>query len=220
MAALLALLLLAGSVEIYDPTHAVAGEEVEVVVLVNGVRAPGEVVVTSPAGEEERHAGGYAKFEASAVGEWRVEYAGIERKLVVERSELGKLAEPLAYGATALAALIIAHAYWKSRRKLFVKKRLANGNVEIEVRNGGEELAGVRVIDHVPEDAELDLPAGAKAWESLEGKSVRWSVPVLHAGQRIVLSYGIRTGAKVLQGVEVRASHAREIRAVSDEVRI
>lgn len=219
-AALLVLLLLAGSVEIYAPLRATVGEEVEVVVLVNGVKAPGSVKVVSPAGEEKDYGGGYAKFGADGAGEWRVEYAGIERRVLVERTAAQMALEPLMYGATVIALFIIARAYLKSRRKLFVRKWIEGNGVGIEIRNGREELADVRVIDNVPEDAELDLPSGAKEWKTIDGRSVRWSIPVLQAGRCMILTYGIKTGAKVLPAVEVRASDAREIRARSDEVRV
>ena len=93
--------------------------------------------------------------------------------------------------------------------------------MSIEVRNGKEELVGVRVVDFVPDDAELDLPKGAREREGMDGRrSVVWSIPVLNAGQRVVLSYDIKTGASELPSAEVRASHALEIRTRSDRVHI
>ena len=217
-AALLLLLMLVGSIELYAPSRARAGEEVEVVALVNGVKAPGELVVVSPEGNVETYDGGYARFSVDEGGEWRVEYAGVVKRIAVEESTVHALAEPLAYFALVVALLIIASAFVKSRRKLFIRKRFDGGVVSIEVRNNREELVGVRVVDPVPEDAELDLPKGAREREGLNGRSVVWSIPVLRAGQRIVLRYGIKTSAKVLPGAEVRASHALEIRAASDGV--
>jgi len=128
--------------------------------------------------------------------------------------------EQLAYGAFAVVLIIIVYAFLKSRKKLFVDKRYEDGVVSIEVRSGGEELMGVLVIDAVPLDGRLDLPEGARESESVEGRSVRWSIPVLQAGRRVVLKYGLKTAEKVLPPVDVRASQAQEIRARSDEIHI
>ncbi|MDO8339157.1 MAG: hypothetical protein Q7T16_00710 [Candidatus Burarchaeum sp.] len=225
VALLLAMLFLAGAVELYAPGRARLGEQVEAVALVNGVQAAGEIGVVSPSGTEEKYAGGYARFEVDEAGVWKVEYEGEVREIIVETPlTLPAYAEPLAYGLFALALLVIAYAWLGARRKLFVEKRFRNGTVEIEVRNQGEELAGVQVADFVPEDAVLEFPRGAAhgARESRDarGRGVRWTIPVLRAGGRIVLEYGIKTSAKSLPHAEVRATLAREIIARSDSVGI
>ncbi len=224
-ALLLAMLFLAGAVELYAPRGAGLGEQVEAVALLNGVQAAGEVKVVSPSGAEEKYSGGYARFKVDEAGAWKVEYEGEVREVIVERpAALPAYAEPLAYGLFALALLVITYSWFRARRKLFVEKRFAGGRVEIEVRNQGEELAGVQVADFVPEDAVLEFPRGAAhgARESRDsrGRCVRWTVSVLHAGERVVLTYGIRTYAKSLPHAEVRATLAREIIAKSDGVKI
>ncbi|VVC04739.1 Uncharacterised protein [Candidatus Burarchaeum australiense] len=223
LALLLVLLFLAGSIELIAPRHVRVGEEVEAVALVNGVQAPGEITVVSPAGDSTCYANGHAKFNASGAGTWLVRYSDVERRVEVE-NRLPAYAEPLAYGAFAFAALAIAYSFFRGRRKLLVEKRFEAGTVSIEVRNAGEDLLGVRISDPVPEDAELDLPMGARhgARESAgpDGRRcVRWHLPVLRAGERVVLAYGMRTSARVLPGAEVRASLGREVIAGSDEVR-
>ena len=220
-ALLLAMLFLAGAVELYAPRGARLGEQVEALALVNGVQAAGEVKVVSPSGTEEKYAGGYARFEVNEAGTWKAEYEGAARKIIVEAPlAWPAYAEPLAYGLFVFALLVVAYSFWKSRRKLFVEKRFAGGRVEIEVRNQGEELAGVQVTDFVPEDAVLELHRGGRESVSVKGRCVRWSMPVLRAGERTVLEYGIKTSAKSLPHAEVRATLAREIIARSDSVGI
>jgi hypothetical protein len=126
----------------------------------------------------------------------------------------------LVYAAFAIAVLILLDALIKSQRKLFVSKKYAHGEVTIELRNGMGEIAGVRVIDRLPADAELGALNGGKIYSSAEERSVRWNVPLLMPGERAVFRYGLRTSEKKLPGAEVKATQAREIRARSDGVHL
>jgi hypothetical protein len=126
----------------------------------------------------------------------------------------------LIYAAFAIAVLILLDAFIKSQRKLFVSKKYAHGEVTIELRNGMGEIAGVRVIDRLPADAELGALNGGKVSETTGGKSVRWHVPLMMPGERTVFRYGLRTSEKNLPGAEVMATQAREIRARSADVGI
>jgi len=219
LALLLPFLFLAGSIEIYAPAHARVGEHVEAVALINGVQAAGEVKVVSASGNEAGYMGGYARFEVDEAGVWKVGYEGDAREIVVEKPfALPAYAEPLAYGLFALALLVIAYAWFRARRKIFVEKRFRDGTIEIEVRNQGEELAGVQVADFVPEDAVLELRGSGRESMSVRGRCVRWTLPVLRTGERAVLRYGLKTSARTLPHVEVRASLAREIIATSGPI--
>jgi len=122
----------------------------------------------------------------------------------------------LVYAAFAIAVLVLLDAFIKSRRKLFVSKKYAHGEVTIELRNGMGEIAGVRVIDPLPADAELGALGGGKLIEAGGEKSLRWNVPLMMPGERKVFRYGMRTSEKRLPGAEVMATQAREIRAKSD----
>jgi len=220
-ALMLAMLFLAGAVELYAPGRARVNEQVEVVALVNGVQAAGAISVVSPSGTEEKYTGGYARFEVDEAGVWKVGYGGDVREVIVEKTfALPAYAEPLAYGIFGLALFVIAYTWFRARRKLFVEKRYESGNVLIEVRNQGEELAVVQVTDFVPEDAMLELRRGGRESTGARGRCARWTIPILRAGERVVLEYGIRTSAKSLPHAEVRATLAREIIAKSDDVRI
>ena len=126
----------------------------------------------------------------------------------------------LVYAAFAIAVLIILDAFLKSRRKLFVSKRYAHGEAVIELRNGMGEIAGVRVVDGLPQDAELGALGGGKLVEAGGERTLRWNVPLMMPGERKVFRYGMRTAEKRLPGAEVMATQAREIRARSDSVRI
>lgn len=216
---LLPFLFLAGSIEIYAPAHAQVDEQVEAVALVNGVQAAGEVKVVSPSGKETGYVGGYARFEVDEAGAWKVEYDGDAREIIVEKQfALPAYAEPLAYGLFALALLVIVYSWFRARRKIFVGKKWEKELVVIEIRNTGEDLLGVQITDFVPEDAVLELRGGGRESTDVRGRCVRWTFPVLRAGERTVLKYGLKTSAHALPHVEVRASLAREIIATSGPI--
>jgi hypothetical protein len=128
--------------------------------------------------------------------------------------------EWLYYGALVLASIVIADALLKSRRRVFVSKRYADGEVTLEVRNGSEEIAGVRVMDTLPADAELGALDGGKLVDLGHAKTIRWSVPALAPGERCVFKYGLRTREKILPGVEVSGTIAKQVKARSADLRL